>query len=983
MSKHLRIPDTENLTGIVEKNSRCVLYFYQLLSQAQIPIQAGIEIKRKDGRYKMARAFTGKEAHNLIEEYRSLEHQLVDASKTPENLLAQIRQRTQSLIGKGAFLPAGAAIAGGESFDLKDPEILELLTEIHSYIHSFSSADRCRRLYADVRSKNDQAVRNLSHCAGSLQWFFTSSRGKEAAEAAYDYLGTLVNGDFSEAVQSAVRNIESVRNTPAEDVLADFESNRSVYGSAVLSTMPGIVSAGSQIKEAETLAGKLADIREKITAASLAGEKDVDAIRSAAGRIIVRESLEILKDVPVDELNRDKSGIRVKTLRDYGFNTIADVYKATPANLESIQGISAEGAKTIKRLAEEYAVQARDNTKLRLSADDRTPDATALVTAIRQYRIHQPDLEKLSNLKNAHEEQTEQGLKTLKGIGNGISWFFSPPEQRQAVSGTFHEMSALLSTDFAGEAENLYTDLSTPVSVTGDDAWADFEANAIAYSTILETIVPDVLGNDDAIYGLPEKLARELLEEELFPAGLNCELRKYQEWGVRYILHQGRVLLGDEMGLGKTIQAIAAMVSLRNSGCTHFMVVCPASVLPNWCKEIGKKSSLFFTKIHGQNRAEALSSWIENGGVAVTTYETTGSLDLPEDFRFDFLVVDEAHYIKNPDAQRTKNVKKLAKQTERILFMTGTALENRPEEMVSLIRILRPDIAAQIRFLTFMATAPKFRELIAPVYYRRKREDVLTELPELVESKEWCSMTPAEEEVYKKSVLGKKYADVRRVSWNMDDLKDSCKALRMLEIIEEAESEGRKIIVFSFFLDTIQKISVFLGSRCMPPINGSVPAARRQQIIDEFDEAPAGKVLLAQIQSGGTGLNIQSASVVILCEPQFKPSVENQAISRAYRMGQARSVLVYRLLCENSADEKITELLAKKQTIFDTFADESVAADSAEADEAALDDKTFGSIVQEEYERLTGSTGQETQSAPPDSPLPAENQEEILPPEQE
>ena len=118
----------------------------------------------------------------------------------------------------------------------------------------------------------------------------------------------------------------------------------------------------------------------------------------------------------------------------------------------------------------------------------------------------------------------------------------------------------------------------------------------------------------------------------------------------------------------------------------------------------------------------------------------------------------------------------------------------------------------------------------------------------------------------------------------------------MLELIEDAKSDGRKIIVFSFFLNTISRVCELLGEACTPPINGSVSPQRRQEIIDQFNAAPAGTVLPAQIQAGGTGLNIQAASVVILCEPQFKPSIENQAISRAYRLGQARNVLVYRLL---------------------------------------------------------------------------------------
>ena len=141
--------------------------------------------------------------------------------------------------------------------------------------------------------------------------------------------------------------------------------------------------------------------------------------------------------------------------------------------------------------------------------------------------------------------------------------------------------------------------------------------------------------------------------------------------------------------------------------------------------------------------------------------------------------------------------------------------------------------------------------------------------------------------------------------------------------------------------------------QCFGPINGSITPQRRQEIIDEFDKAPPGAVLAAQIQAGGTGLNIQSASVVIICEPQFKPSIENQAISRAYRMGQTRNVLVYRLLCEDTVDERITTILENKQAIFDAFADKSEAATQS----MELDDKTFGNIIKEEIDRINAKRG--------------------------
>ncbi|MCD8327099.1 MAG: DEAD/DEAH box helicase [Lachnospiraceae bacterium] len=322
-------------------------------------------------------------------------------------------------------------------------------------------------------------------------------------------------------------------------------------------------------------------------------------------------------------------------------------------------------------------------------------------------------------------------------------------------------------------------------------------------------------------------------------------------------------------------------------------------------------------------------------------------------------MVDEAHYIKNPEARRTVNVKAIGNHADRMLFMTGTALENKVDEMIALIQILQPRIASQIKSMAYLSAAPRFREMIAPVYYRRKREDVLTELPDLIESREWCTLYGEEESAYEQAVLAKHYADARRVSWNIDDLSGSCKAKRMLEIIEEVENDGRKVIVFSFFLDTIRKVCSLLGDKCLNPINGSVSPNRRQEIIDEFDAAPAGTVFEAQIQSGGTGLNIQSASVVILCEPQLKPSIENQAISRAYRMGQTRNVLVYRLLCENSIDEKITDMLEDKQRLFDAFADKSVAAEES----VELDEKSLGNIIKEEIDRINAKNGKQEKSS--------------------
>lgn len=682
-------------------------------------------------------------------------------------------------------------------------------------------------------------------------------------------------------------------------------------------------------------------------------DNEKNRICEDAKELQAEESQTILRGIPVEEINRGKNGFRVKLLRENGYNTIADIVAVSGYKLSYIYGISSESAYAIKEVANEIADNASQGIKVKLSTDHKTPCATNLVLAISKYRHLVPQIKRCQDILDRYESKIQSAIKELRPGTTGIRWLFAGAEKKQKAGQAYLYLTGLKTNttlfDVSNDAINAIDTLRKATTI---DCWYEFEQDPVGFINVLENIYPDILGTNDTVYGLPENLAKEIQEQPIFPDGLLCTLRRYQEWGVKYILHQERVLLGDEMGLGKTVQAIAAMVSLCNTGARHFVVVCPASVLTNWCREISQKSKLLVTKVHGARGRTALKSWLRTGGVAVTTYETTKYFDL-DDFRFALLVVDEAHYIKNPEANRSINVRELCEHANRLLFMTGTALENRVDEMISLIYVLQPKVARSIQGMEALSAAPRFRQLVAPVYYRRKRDDVLTELPELIETEEWCTLSREEEQVYENAVLSKNYSEARRVSWNIDDLRHSSKANRLRELVEDAKSEGRKVIVFSFFLDTIGRVKQLFGSWCMSPITGAVSPQRRQEIIDDFDKAPAGTVLVAQIQSGGTGLNIQSASVVVICEPQFKPSIENQAISRAYRMGQTRNVLVFRLLCEDTVEEKINSILASKQAIFDAFADKSEAAKNSQE----LDDRTFGNLIQEEIDRINAKYG--------------------------
>ncbi|MBR4933229.1 MAG: DEAD/DEAH box helicase, partial [Clostridia bacterium] len=338
--------------------------------------------------------------------------------------------------------------------------------------------------------------------------------------------------------------------------------------------------------------------------------------------------------------------------------------------------------------------------------------------------------------------------------------------------------------------------------------------------------------------------------------------------------------------------------------------------------------------------------------VAVTTYESISRFQLPEKFTFDTLIVDEAHYVKNPAARRTIAMMSLAVKARGAVYMSGTPLVNDVDEMCFLVSCLQPSTAVHLEKVKALSTAEQFRRELSPVYLRRTREDVLKELPAITEKAQWCSLSMAEASMYKETLESGNIMAIRQVSWNAPTLNESSKAQMLLKICEDAEAQGRKLIVFSFFRNTLNKVCELLGYRCTPIISGDITPAERQEIVDEFNASDPGKVLVSQVQAGGTGLNIQSASVIVFCEPQLTPAIESQAIGRAYRMGQTRDVLVYRLLADDTIDERMLEILAGKQQQFDNFADISVIG--TEQLESEIDSEKLSDIIKNEQTRVLG-----------------------------
>ncbi len=680
---------------------------------------------------------------------------------------------------------------------------------------------------------------------------------------------------------------------------------------------------------------------------ALDGEKeDLAQLRKAADQFLSAKIQTALEAMDVEMLTQSKQKIRVSYLRAANIENMWQLSKMSQQQIEDLDGIGPQGAAAIYVLTKQIVENAKEKLSVRIQAEAPTKADDALVATLHCLIVHSQQRIQIHDIYQRHHKVLTKEIPAAQKATGSLSWFFASTKERETALAAATALQERLDNELGNLSLLEEYEAVTKADIT--ECYAHFRENAAQYYATLEKHCKQLTIAQDSKSKLPDELVNQINAMDLDLTGLKATLRSYQEFGVRYAIHQKRTLLGDEMGLGKTIQAIATMIALKAKGKHHFMVVCPASVLINWCREIQKFSNMEVTKIYGADE-EALLHWRKNGDIAVTTFESISRFNLPEKFKFDYLVVDEAHYVKNPTAQRTIAIQKLLAKTAGVLYMSGTPLVNRVDEMCFLVSCLQPQLSDRLEQLKLVSTAEQFRSELSGVYLRRVREDVLTELPDLIEKEQWCELGSAEQKIYREAVASGNLMAIRQVSWQIPELKDSSKAMRLLEICQNAKEQGRKVIVFSFFRNTLQKVCSLLGDCCSQIISGDISPAVRQQIVDEFNAADAGAVLVSQVQAGGTGLNIQAASVVVFCEPQLTPAIENQAIARAYRMGQTRDVLVHRLLADETIDERILEILSSKQKEFDAFAEDSVIGDL----QMQNDTSWLTKLIQEEQSRLT------------------------------
>ncbi len=590
------------------------------------------------------------------------------------------------------------------------------------------------------------------------------------------------------------------------------------------------------------------------------------------------------------------------------------------------------------------------------------PDGGALdrelIVALDNYRHVREQLELPATEVFSLWKQSSADRQYVLSLANTLAIIFSREararyaEHLSSVERSLREVHELLPEALTTEALKV---AAQPV-VSTNESLQRFRQNNAASMAALEFLNNQRLRSSPAtptgempavevappIYGgLPLEIAARVETTPLQRGPLTAILRRYQEFGSRYLILQERSLLGDDMGLGKTVQVLAAMCHAHAEGAKWFFVVAPNGVIANWEREVRKHTRLHPVVIHGVDRDHELARWKRRGGVAITTYGTVGRLaDSIE--KIDFLAVDEAHYVKNPEAQRTQAVLRLAQRSSRVTLMTGTALENRLEEMRFLITSAQPGMRDALDRIIGAQRRPdpqQIRTELAPVYLRRTQADVLVELPDRIEIDEWVEPTPADLAAYQAAPLVLVYK--RMAATLGDGTRTSAKYERLMEIIDEHRDQGRKILIFSFFLQVIADVSELVGGAAQ--ITGATSHGDRQRIIDEFTDAPDARVLVGQIDAVGIGVNLQAAQVVIIMEPQLKPSTEWHAIARAHRMGQSKTVTVHRLMVRQTIEERIVDLLREKAELFRTYAADSamreastMATDSGNSLEAAL-----------------------------------------------
>ena len=441
-----------------------------------------------------------------------------------------------------------------------------------------------------------------------------------------------------------------------------------------------------------------------------------------------------------------------------------------------------------------------------------------------------------------------------------------------------------------------------------------------------------------------QHLAHDLTHPEDFPLGdirVQASLRDYQEKGVRWLqmLHHYGFggILADDMGLGKTLQTIAFLTSQVTED-SRVLILAPSGLIYNWADEFRKFApQLDLAVVHGlkANREAILS---ENHQIYVTSYATfRQDSELYQEMAFDFLFLDEAQVMKNAQTKIAQSLRQFV--VPAVFALSGTPIENHLGELWSIFQIVLPGLLPNKK--EFMKLpADRVAQFIKPFVMRRKKEEVLTELPDLIEVVYKNELEDQQKAIYLAQLqqMRDRLAQVTDQEFQrsrveilsglmrlrqicdtpalfMDDYQGASGKLDSLrDLLLQVADGGHRVLIFSQFKGMLEKIEKELPDLGLTSfkITGSTPAHDRQEMTKAFNQGERDAFLIS-LKAGGVGLNLTGADTVILVDLWWNPAVEAQAIGRAHRMGQEQMVEVYRLITKGTIEEKIQELQEQKK----------------------------------------------------------------------
>ena len=448
------------------------------------------------------------------------------------------------------------------------------------------------------------------------------------------------------------------------------------------------------------------------------------------------------------------------------------------------------------------------------------------------------------------------------------------------------------------------------------------------------------------------------------PENLEDVLRPYQVYGhkwMRTVCEAGfGGILADEMGLGKTLEAISVMESMKQEGTLEAaLVVCPASLVYNWEEEI-QRFSKGLSAVPVAGTAAVRKKILKNFGteksadVYITSYDLLRSdIAIYKELHFSIMLIDEAQYIKNAKAAMTKAVKVV--HADKRMALTGTPIENRLAELWSIFDYLMPGFLYDYKTFSERYEVPitkqkneavtaKLKSMVGPFILRRRKEEVLKDLPPKLEEVRYARLEKEQRKLYDAQVLRMKEMLKNGSSQGEDKIRilaeltrirqiccdpgllfedyqaESAKREACIELVRNAIGGGHRMLIFSQFTSMLDLLEKDLEADKIPyyKITGATPKVKRIQDVHAFNEGDV-PVFLISLKAGGTGLNLTGADMVIHYDPWWNLAAQNQATDRAHRIGQTKTVTVYRLIARDTIEEKILQMQEAKKDLADAI----------------------------------------------------------------